>query len=485
MNINIIRYVISNMLKLNAALLIIPLCLSFYYGEGVRMLSAYLIPIFLILVLSFVLFPKKSDFDEQSFHSKEGYLIVALSWILLSFLSSLPFVFSGFIENINDAFFETVSGFTTTGATILTNPEGLPNSLLFWRSFTHFVGGMGVLVLVLAIMPKGKKQSMYILKAEVPGPTVGKLVSKMSYNSRILYIIYIVITLSLVLALYLAGMPLFDSFIHAFGAAGTGGFSSKNVSIAYYSSPIIEYILSIGMLMFGLNFNLYYLIILGNVKQAFKSEEARWYFSIVAIATLIICFDLAPRYDSIENLFRDSLFTVSSIMTTTGYSTADFNLWPHFSQLILLALMFIGACAGSTAGGLKISRVIVLVKEFFRQVKKTANTNIVKVIKLDGKTMDNNAVSSILSYFILYVGMFLFFLTCVSITMPDFTSAFSAVAATYNNIGPGLGIVGPTSSYAELTQFTKFILSFSMLFGRLEILPMIILFSPSTYRKLA
>ena len=328
MNTRIISYVISNLFKLMMALFLFPLAVSVYYKEGLKLSMAYIIPIIILCVLSYFLSGKSPE--NQSFFSKEGLVIVALSWLLISFFGALPFVISGEIPNMIDAFFESVSGFTTTGASILPEVESLSKSILFWRSFTHVVGGMGVLVLVLAILPKGNNQALHIMRAEVPGPTVGKLVAKMSYNSRILYIIYISMIIIMIIFLLLGGMPFFDACIHAFGTAGTGGFSSKNTSIGFYNSAYIDYVTSIGMLVFGLNFNLFYLLILGNIKQIFKSEEAKYYLSIVFIATAFICINIYPIYSSITRMIRDVFFTVSSIITTTGYSTVDFDKWPTF-----------------------------------------------------------------------------------------------------------------------------------------------------------
>ena len=481
MNTRIISYVISNLFKLMMALLLFPLAVSIYYKEGLKLSMAYIIPIIILCVLSYFLSGKGPE--NQSFFSKEGLVIVALSWLLISFFGALPFVISGEIPNMIDAFFESVSGFTTTGATILSEVESLSKSIIFWRSFTHLVGGMGVLVLVLAILPKGNNQALHIMRAEVPGPTVGKLVAKMSYNSRILYIIYLVMTLIMILLLLAGGMSFFDACIHAFGTAGTGGFSSKNTSIGFYNSAYIDYVTSIGMLVFGLNFNLFYLLILGNIKQIFKSEEAKYYLSIVFIATAFICINIYPIYSSITRMIRDVFFTVSSIITTTGYSTVDFDKWPTFSKIILMFLMFCGGCAGSTAGGFKVSRLAILIKRFVREFKKIGHPNKVLNIKLEGKTLDKEMLEGVDSYFILY-SVILFILLLITAWESDtFITALSAVLATFNNIGPGLGAVGPTSNFGLFSPFLKFILSLGMLLGRLEIIPLLILVSPRIYRK--
>lgn len=481
MNTRIISYVISNLFKLMIALFLFPLAVSIYYKEGLKLSMAYIIPIIILCVLSYFLSEKSTE--NQSFFSKEGLVIVALSWLLISIFGALPFIISGEIPNVIDAFFESVSGFTTTGASILPEVESMSKSILFWRSFTHVVGGMGVLVLVLAILPKGNNQALHIMRAEVPGPTVGKIVAKMSYNSRILYVIYISMIIIMIFFLLLGGMTFFDACIHAFGTAGTGGFSSKNTSIGFYNSAYIDYVTSIGMILFGLNFNLFYLLILGNIKQIFKSEEAKYYLGIVFLATILICVNIYPIYSSISRMIRDVFFTVSSIITTTGFSTVDFDKWPTFSKTILMFLMFCGACAGSTAGGFKVSRLAILIKKFVREFKKIGHPNKVLNIKLEGKTLDKEMLEGVDSYFILY-SVILFILLLITAWDSDtFITALSAVLATFNNIGPGLGAVGPTSNFASYSAFTKIVLSLGMLLGRLEIIPLLILVSPRIYRK--
>jgi len=481
MNTRIISYVISNLFKLMMALLLFPLAVSIYYREGLKLSMAYIIPIIILCVLSYFLSGKGPE--NQSFFSKEGLVIVALSWLLISFFGALPFVISGEIPNMIDAFFESVSGFTTTGATILSEVESLSKSIIFWRSFTHLVGGMGVLVLVLAILPKGNNQALHIMRAEVPGPTVGKLVAKMSYNSRILYIIYLVMTLIMILLLLAGGMSFFDACVHAFGTAGTGGFSSKNTSIGFYNSAYIDYVTSIGMLVFGLNFNLFYLLILGNIKQVFKSEEAKYYLGIVFAATALICVNIYPIYSSVSRMIRDVFFTVSSIITTTGYSTVDFDKWPAFSKTIILFLMFCGGCAGSTAGGFKVSRVIILIKKVVKEFKKVGHPNKVLNIQLEGKTLDKDMLEGVDSYFILYSVTLFILLLITSLESNSLITAIGSVFGTFNNIGPGLDATGPTSNFAIFSPFLKFVLSLGMLLGRLEIIPLLILVSPRIYRK--
>ncbi|CAK7000535.1 TrkH family potassium uptake protein [Fusobacterium varium] len=481
MNNKMVRYVIGHILKLETAFMLIPLALSFFYHESFIVKKSYIFTIVLLLISSLLISKKVPE--NQKIYAKEGLVIVSISWIALSLFGALPFVFSNRIPSFIDAFFETVSGFTTTGASILSNVEALEHSLLFWRSFTHLVGGMGVLVLALAILPKNTNQSLHIMKAEVPGPTFGKLVAKMSYNSRILYMIYIFITIIIIILLKLGGMPLFDSVVHAFGTVGTGGFGIKNSSVAYYNSSYIDYVLGIGMLLCGMNFNLFYALLLKNYKQVFKNEELKYYCSIVVLAIIAIVINIAPAYKNSNRLFRDVFFTVSSVITTTGYSTVDFDAWPVFSKTVLLFLMFVGGCAGSTAGGLKVSRIAILFKTVVGEFKKIGTPNRVINIKMDKKVITKELSSGISTYLMLYITIFLIAILCVSWDSPDFISAFSAVAATFNNIGPGMGIVGPTSNYASFSNINKLILSLVMLLGRLEIFPILILFSPSLYKK--
>ncbi|MFR3817921.1 MAG: TrkH family potassium uptake protein [Fusobacterium varium] len=481
MNNKMVRYVIGHILKLETAFMLIPLALSFFYHESFIVKKSYIFTIILLLISSLLISKKVPE--NQKIYAKEGLVIVSISWIALSLFGALPFVFSNRIPSFIDAFFETVSGFTTTGASILSNVEALEHSLLFWRSFTHLVGGMGVLVLALAILPKNTNQSLHIMKAEVPGPTFGKLVAKMSYNSRILYMIYIFITIIIIILLKLGGMPLFDSVVHAFGTVGTGGFGIKNSSVAYYNSSYIDYVLGIGMLLCGMNFNLFYALLLKNYKQVFKNEELKYYCSIVVLAIIAIVINIAPAYKNSNRLFRDVFFTVSSVITTTGYSTVDFDAWPVFSKTVLLFLMFVGGCAGSTAGGLKVSRIAILFKTVVGEFKKIGTPNRVINIKMDKKVITKELSSGISTYLMLYITIFLIAILCVSWDSPNFISAFSAVAATFNNIGPGMGIVGPTSNYASFSNINKLILSLVMLLGRLEIFPILILFSPSLYKK--
>lgn len=480
MNNKIIRYVLSKILYIEAGFLLLPVIVSFIYKENYSNILSFLVTMFLLLLSGYLL-GYKSD-ASGAFYEKEGFIIVSLSWILLSAFGALPFVFSGSIPNFIDAFFETSSGFTTTGASILTNVEEISHSILFWRSFTHLIGGMGILVFALAILPRSNRNS-HIMKAEVPGPVFGKFVAKMSYTARLLYKIYFAMTGILIIVLILVGHPIFDSFVHAFGAAGTGGFGIKANSIAYYNSSAVEMILATAMIIFGINFNLYYVILIGKARDGFKSEELRWYLLIVFGSVVLIFFNIRHNYTSYLTAIKDIFFTVSSIISTTGYATVDFGKWPTFSRAILLFLMFTGACAGSTAGGLKISRFIILVKSSILQVRKAINPKRVLSIKVDNKLVGNEVVEEVKSYFVIYIFLVIIFTILISFTVPDFITAFSAVMATFNNIGPGLGIVGPTGNYASLTYFNKIVLSLAMLAGRLEIFPILVLFSSTTWKK--
>ncbi len=480
MNRKMIVYVIGRILMLEGVLMCLPLLVSFLYGEGMSTKLAFIGTMGILFVLGGILSLKRPEND--AVYIRDGIVIVSASWILLSAFGGLPFFLSGEIPSFIDCFFETVSGFTTTGSSIVTDLNTLSHSIIFWRSFTHFVGGMGVLVLALAIFPKIHANSVHIMKAEVPGPTFGKMVSKLSETAKILYKIYVAMTAVLTLLLLLGGMNLFDALTHAFGTAGTGGFGIKNGSVAYYNSTYIDVVIGIGMLLFGINFNLYYLILIGRAREAFKSEELRWYLMIVVGAVGLIVWNISSSYDSLLRCLRDVFFSVSSVITTTGYTTADFNTWPVFSRTLLLLLMFIGACAGSTAGGLKVSRVVILFKTGIAEIKRVVSPDRMITSSVDGKPLEDRVERSVAVYLAVYCFVFwiLVALTCLSV--PDFLTGFSAVAATFNNIGPGLEVVGPTGSYAGLTDGTKLVLSFGMLAGRLEIFPMLALFSPALWK---
>ena len=481
MNKDIVRYVTGRILMVVAGLMFFPILVSLIYGEPLRYLLSFLITAVLMVGIGFSF--SRTKMNTHKLYAKEGFIIVALSWILVSAFGALPFVFSGDIPSFVDAFFETSSGFTTTGSSILTDVEALSHSMLFWRSFTHLIGGMGVLVFALAVLPSSDSESVHIMKAEMPGPTFGKLVSRLSSTARILYVIYFVMTLVVIFLLWLAGLPLFDSLLLSFGVAGTGGFGLVNGSVAPYNSATIELILGIGMLIFGMNFNLFYLLIHKEFKQVFKNEELKWYLRIVGISIVLISANLVMNAAPLLASVRDSFFTVSSVITTSGFSTALFEQWPMFSQLILLLLMFVGGMAGSTAGGLKVSRVAILVKSGLAELKRVVRPNRIVTVQFENKMMEEQELNKIYNYVIIYAFIFITTTLMVSFEAPDFISAFSTVATTINNIGPGLGVVGPSGNFSMYSPFIKVILSFIMIMGRLELFPVLILLSPNTWRK--
>lgn len=466
---------------LEAMLLLLPIFVALIYKENYTNINAFLKTIALILLI-FGPFAYKHP-KNTSVYAKEGLISVSLSWLFLSFFGALPFVFSRQIPSLVDAFFETASGLSTTGSSILISVESLTHSMLFWRSFTHFIGGMGVLVLALAIFPETDMGDIQLMKAEVPGPQFGKIMSKLKSTAQTLYIIYVVMTFVLTLVLIIAGMPVFDSILHAFGTAGTGGFGIKAASLKFYDSKLISNIISIGMILFGVNFNIYYFILIGKVKDAFKSEELRIYLSIILISTIMIFINIIPSYDSASTAITDSLFSVSSIMTTTGFSIADFNTWPLFSKIILILLMFIGGSAGSTAGGIKVSRIIILFKSAIAEIKRILSPNRCVVVRVDNRKLDARTEKSVTNYFLVYEVIFIILLFSISFFTDDFETAFTSVAATFNNIGPGLGAVGPNGNFAFFNPIAKVILSIGMIAGRLELYPMILLFSPKVWKK--
>lgn len=415
-------------------------------------------------------------------YAKEGFAIVALAWFGMSAIGALPFVISGEIPHYINALFETVSGFTTTGASILKDIEAMSRGMLFWRSFTHWVGGMGVLVFVMAIVSNMTDRSIHIMRAEMPGPIVGKLVPRAKDTAKILYLIYIVMTIVEIVMLYAGGMPLFDSIVHTFGTAGTGGFGIKSNSIAGYS-VYCQNVIATFMLLFGINFNLFYLLLIGRIRTVFKSTELWVYLGIVGVSVALITLNLYSESFNIGESLRLAYFQVSSIITTSGFATANFDLWPSLSKAILLILMFFGGCAGSTAGGLKISRVVILFKQILREIKRMLHPRAVTSVTFEGKPVDNQTLSSVATYFAVYIMCFVVTFLLICIEHFDFETNFTAVAATFNNVGPGFGDVGPASSFAEYSYFSKIVFSFAMLFGRLEIFPLIIALSPSTWKK--
>ncbi len=480
MNRKMVFYTTGQILLLNALLLMLPLVVSFLYADGcwLPFLLTALISAALGGVLQLTCKPVSNDY-----YAKEGFVITALAWLTLSLVGALPFFLSRQIPSYVDAFFETVSGFTTTGASILTDVEAMSKSLLFWRSFTHWVGGMGILVLLVAVLPTVSGRTIHVLRAEMPGPTMGKLRPRLSDTAKILYLIYVVMTVIEIILLLFGGMPLFDSIVHSFGSAGTGGFGIKADSIAGYSN-YCQWVITVFMFLFGVNFNLYFMLLIGRFRPALKSDELRAYVGIALTAMLLISVNIYPMYHNLADTLRLSAFQVSSIMTTTGYSTVNFDAWPDFSRTILIILMFIGASAGSTGGGLKVSRVVLLLRTVRREFQHMLHPRSIGSVKFEGKPVENATLVSVSTYFGLYMAIFALMLLLVSLEPDfDFTSNFSAVAACFNNIGPGLGLVGPALSYTNYSDFSKLVLSFGMLLGRLELYPILFLLNPSTWTK--
>ena len=480
MNITAILNIIGHVMKYEIILLLIPFFVALFYGEGDA--NAFLYTVLLMIPIALILIKIKGKKNE--IYAKEGFLTVGLAWIVISFFGALPFVFSGAIPSLVDAFFETSSGFTTTGASILTEIQSLPKGILFWRSFTHWVGGMGFLIFILALMPTFSGNTIHLLKAESPGPTPGKIVPKIKQTAKILYAIYFVLTLIETIFLKSAGLSWYDSIIHALGTAGTGGFSNMNASVAAFNNPAVEWIITIFMLLFGVNFVLYFQLIRGNVKAFFKSEELKWYLIAVFASIIIIAVNIIPfNHGDVTKSIRDSAFQVSSIVTTTGYATVNFNLWPTLSKVILIMLMFMGAMAGSTGGGIKTIRIVIIFKAIRREIDKILHPRRVKSVKIDGNVVEEETISGVFLFIFAYIIISLIAIFIVSFDNFDITTTVTSVIATLSNIGPGLEIVGPAGNFSVFSDLSKLVLSFCMLAGRLEIYPMLILFSPSLWKK--
>lgn len=477
MNRKLVLKMLGYILALEAGLLLLPLMVSLYNRE--RCVFSLLVTIALLLAVSIPLIRLKVT--NKSMYAREGYIIVAFSWILLSLFGALPFYLSGAIPSYIDSLFETISGFTTTGASILNDVESLPKGLLFWRSFTHWVGGMGILVFALAILPSVNERSIYVMRAEVPGPAVGKLVPKTRKTATVLYLIYFAMTVVEILLL-LFQMPLFDSLITAFGTAGTGGFSNRNASIGAYNSAYVDGVVTVFMLLFGVNFNIYYLFLRREFRQGIKSEELRWYMSIAGLSMLVITFNILPQSPSFGHAFREASFQVSSIITTTGYATADYNVWPELSRMILFLLMIIGACGGSTGGGVKVSRLIIVMKKLYYDVVRMLHPRSVHPIRLEGKRIDDETVNRASAFVLSYLFIIFILSLLVSVDGYNFETTLSSVVACMGNIGPGLGKVGPTGNFSHFSAFSKLVLSLAMLLGRLEIFPLFLMASPELYR---
>ncbi|MBQ5326201.1 MAG: TrkH family potassium uptake protein [Oscillospiraceae bacterium] len=484
MNFRVVLKYMGNILMLEGAFMMPAILVALIYGEK-SSIPAFVITIFLCCAIGFLLSKVKQN--DRGIYAKEGYISVALGWILLSFFGSLPFFFSGYIPNIIDAFFETVSGFTTTGSSILTNVELLSKSMLYWRSFTHWLGGMGVLVFLMAIVPmsntKGGGEGLQLMRAESPGPSVGKMTPTLRETARILYVIYMAITVLEAVLLVFSGMPLFDSIVTSFATAGTGGFGIKADSIDGYNY-ISQTIVAVFMMLFGINFSVYYLVLMRKVKDAFANEELKVYLGVILASTLIIFFNIKGMYDNSGVALLDSYFSVSSIITTTGFATANFDLWPQLSRFILVALMICGASAGSTGGGVKVSRIIILVKAIKREIEAVIRPRKVKAVMMDGKPVSETVIKNTMAYFAVYwfiaIGS-MFLLTLIEGFNTEVT--VTAVMACLNNIGPGLDMVGPAGNFSMFSPVSKIILSLNMLIGRLEIWPMLLLFTPSIYKN--
>lgn len=478
MNYAMIAYVIGWILNCEGFLMLLPCLTAVIYQETAGFsFAAAMALCFLFGVPLTVRNPKN-----MVFYTKEGFVSVSLSWIVLSVMGSLPFLFSGSITNPVDALFETVSGFTTTGASILSDVEALPRCILFWRSFTHWIGGMGVLVFILSLLPLTGGYHMNLMKAESPGPSVEKLVPKIQSTAKILYSIYVAMTILEVLLLLAGNMPLFDALTTTFGTAGTGGFGIKNDSMASYS-PYLQNVVTVFMILFGINFNFYFLLLMRKPKKAMKNEEVRCYLAIIAITISIITFNIRGLYPSIMEAFQQAAFQVGSIITTTGFATTDFNTWPQVSRTILVMLMFVGACAGSTGGGIKVSRFVILLKTVNKELHLFLHPKGVRKISMDGKVVEHEVVRSINVFMTAYVLVFAFSILLVGFDNHDLITNFTAVAATLNNIGPGLELVGPSQNFGLFSDPAKCVLIFDMLAGRLELFPLLLLFVKDTWKR--
>ena len=478
MNYRMIACVTCRILLTEAALMSLSLLTALLYRESP---SPFLITMLLLALVGLPLGLRAPK--DTALYARDGFAVVASAWVLLSAFGALPFVISGDIPNFIDAFFETVSGFTTTGATILTEVEPLHKGILFWRSFTHWIGGMGVLVFVMAILPMSDGHGMHLMRAEVPGPSVGKLVSRMSESAKILYEIYAALTAIEILVLVFAGMPFFDSCVHAFGSAGTGGFSNRNLSVGAYENPAFDVIIGTFMLLFSLNFNWYYYLLMRRFQEVRKSETLWTFLGIVGFSVLAIACDIHSMYGSFATSLRHAYFQVSSIISTSGFSTVDFNEWPAFSRSILVMIMFIGACAGSTGGGIKVDRLVILVKASIRDMKKMLHPNAVASVRFEGKPLPERNIQGVHTYIAVYAIIFALSYLLLALEGFDLISTFTALVACINNIGPGLEMVGPTGNFTAFSWASKLLLSFDMLVGRLEIFPMLLLFAPSMWRR--
>ena len=478
MNRAAIRFILGWILNVEAAMMLLPIVVAVLYGESEGWTFVAAAACCLAIGIPCVV----GGLRGNAFHSREGLVIVALSWLVLSIMGAVPFVLSGAIPSPVDALFETVSGFTTTGASILTEVESLPRCILFWRSFTHWIGGMGVLVFILSIVPMSGGSHRHLMKAESPGPSVSKLTPKVQSTAKILYEIYLVLTVVQVVLLLLGKMPLFDALTTTFGTAGTGGFGIKNDSMASYS-PYLQNVTTVFMILFGINFNAYFLILMKRAKQLRYAEEVWGYLAIIGVSIAAIAWNIRHLYGTLEETLRHAAFQVATIITTTGYSTTDFDQWPEFSRTILVILMFIGACAGSTGGGLKVSRVLILCKTIRQEFHYFLHPREVRVLRMEGRPLEGDTVRSVNVYLVTYVLMFTASVLLVSLDNKDLITTFTAVATTFNNVGPGLAGVGPLQNFSHFSDFSKIIMTFDMLAGRLELFPVLLIFFPRTWKR--
>lgn len=479
MNRKMVQYFIGWILKIEAVCMILPIITAIIYGE--KQVVDFAVTAVALLVLGVVISRRKPL--DHAFYTREGFVSVGMGWIVLSMTGAIPFVTDGCIPNYIDALFEVVSGFTTTGATILSDVEVLPKSMLMWRSFTHWLGGMGILMFILALLPVAGQNNMHIVRAESPGPTAGKFVAKARDSASILYGIYLFITLSEIVLLAIGKMPMFDAITLSLGTVGTGGFGVLNDSIGSYT-VYQQTIITIFMLLCGTNFNLYFLLITKKFKDAFSLEEVKAFYVIVFSSSILITINVLSQFNNnVIEAFRHSIFQVASIITTTGYSTVDFDLWPTFSKTILVVLMFIGACAGSTGGGIKVSRILIALKTVGKEFTTMIHPRNVKVLKFEGKAIDHDVLRSVNTYIMTYVVLFAGSLIVVSLDNFDFQSTFTAITATINNIGPGIGAVGPMCNYGGFSYLSKIVMILDMLAGRLELFPILLLFSVRTWKK--
>ena len=478
MNIRMLIYILGKVLLIEGILMTLPIVCGCFYGEW-PFIIYYIICAAAYIILGLLISMKKPK--NMTVFIKDGCVATALSWVVLSIAGCIPFILTGEIPSFTDAVFETASGFSTTGASILTDVEAMSHTSLMWRSLTHWIGGMGVLVFLLAVVPMTGGSNMNLMRAESPGPTVGKIVPKVRSTAKMLYLIYLALTVTEIVILFVCGMPFFDSVCSAFGTAGTGGFGVRNDSFASYA-PHIQWIVAVFMIMFGANFNFYYYITTKQVGKAFKMSEVKCYLVVIAIVTAIICFSVRGLYGNFGEALRHSFFQVATIITTTGFATTDFDLWPSVAKLLLLGLMILGACASSTGGGIKVARFQIMLKAVKREIQSYIHPKTVKKVHIDGKTVDSDIVHSVALYFFIYLIIFAASMFIVSLEGHDLVTVFSSVAATFNNIGPGLSLVGPTQNYSFFSGVSKWVFIFDMLAGRLELMPLIVFLAPTTYK---